>query len=290
MLERRSDGTSRVVVVDFGLAFLTEGAPDLARVTRDGLVSGTPQYMSPEQARGERGLGAMSDVYSLGCILWELAAGEPVFEAARTIDLVNMHIYVPPRSLLTLHEDVPVALDDLIARMLSKLPSDRPTAAAVRARLGELAIGRTPRDRGRPDRLTAVRAKRAITEPDMPVTGRYARDTLEGTPSGGPGKSLGLSIAAIGELTTDQHVLLGAAGFAIVRLDEDPDVVWLTDESLPHEEVQAPVVATRDFQGAESLAALVRAGFADVVSPDATDAVVVKKLVRAARRGRRGTS
>ncbi len=126
----------RVVLLDFGLA-RRENDPAL---TASGAFLGTPHYVSPEQARGDRDLSPASDVYSAGVMLWELLAGEPPFTGASLIDIVNAHLSRPipaPRRAL---RGAPPDLRRLAVWMLRKEPGARPRDARIaRARLARRA-------------------------------------------------------------------------------------------------------------------------------------------------------
>ncbi len=286
MLEKRTDGTTRAVVVDFGLAFLIHGAPDLNRVTAEGMISGTPQYMAPEQARGVLNLTPAADVYALGVVLWEMLVGEPPFDSKRSLDLINMHMFVPPRSMRKVRPegDIPMALDDLVLSMLEKSATARPTAAQVRERIGELLLGGRPRDRGRPDALIAERSKRMITRGPGAAEETERFDFDEQIAAAPPVPDDPLRIHVIGSLTATQHVLLGASGFTQVSQRGKADVIWVLEGHEVEITDDIPVVATRPFESAAELAALVRAGFAEVLRPGTSDDTIVKRLRRAARR------
>jgi tetratricopeptide (TPR) repeat protein len=150
---------SLVRVLDFGIA----RAPDAGRpLTMTGVILGTIGYMSPEQARGERGVGPPADVFSLGCVLFKCIAGEAPFTAEDPLAmLVKVALEDAPR-LGDVREDVPPALEDLVAAMLAKPIDERPrdgdaVARALRA-LGEGA-GAAPASR-RLDPLPEARMRR----------------------------------------------------------------------------------------------------------------------------------
>ncbi len=119
MLERT---TGRPMVTDFGIA--RAGESD-ARLTVTGVAIGTPAYMSPEQATGEREIDGRSDIYSLGVIAYQLLAGEPPFKAGNTPAMLMKHLSETPRPLGPLRPDAPSSLVHAIARALAKKPDDR---------------------------------------------------------------------------------------------------------------------------------------------------------------------
>ena len=119
MLERTS---GRPLVTDFGIARAAQGD---TRLTVTGVAIGTPAYMSPEQALGERELDGRSDIYSLGVIGYQLLAGETPFKASNTPAMLVKHVSETPRPLSMLRPDTPAGLAHAIARALAKKPEDR---------------------------------------------------------------------------------------------------------------------------------------------------------------------
>ncbi|HEX3274176.1 MAG TPA: protein kinase [Gemmatimonadales bacterium] len=116
-------------VADFGIAGVLETAGG-QRLSATGVVLGVPAYSSPEQARGDKHLDGRSDIYSLGCVLYEMLGGEPPFTGATSAAVLARQIgdVLPP--LLTLCPDLPAALDRAVRRALAKRPEERyPTAA-----------------------------------------------------------------------------------------------------------------------------------------------------------------
>lgn len=111
------------VVADFGLAH-SDAVNDLA-TTQVGATLGTPSYMSPEQARSDVEIDARTDVYSLGCVLFELLAGRPPFKGKSLRDLLNAHAEGPVPSLRAERDDVSAELDALVARAMAKEPEAR---------------------------------------------------------------------------------------------------------------------------------------------------------------------
>jgi WD40 repeat protein len=112
------------VVADFGIALAVSKAGG-ARVTQTGLSLGTPQYMSPEQATGDRTIDARSDVYSIGAVLYEMLAGEPPHTGATVQAIIAKVITERPRSLRIARDTVPENVDDAVSKALAKLPADR---------------------------------------------------------------------------------------------------------------------------------------------------------------------
>jgi len=134
-----------VKVLDFGIAKLQAGdAPQ--GLTMRGMLLGTPEYMSPEQSGGSAGVDHRADIYSLGCILFEMLTGRPPFVADRIHELVTAHQFRPAPSLADAASgaasDAPAWLGDLLARMLAKRPGDRP--ASMHDVASELRAPRPP--------------------------------------------------------------------------------------------------------------------------------------------------
>ena len=111
------------LLADFGIARACCGDGD--DVTAVGLAVGTPEYMSPEQASGERDLDARSDVYSLACVLFEMLAGEPPFAGSPARSVMARHVAEAPRSIRALRPDVSEGVDAAIAGALAKDPAHR---------------------------------------------------------------------------------------------------------------------------------------------------------------------
>jgi serine/threonine protein kinase/tetratricopeptide (TPR) repeat protein len=129
ILERLRAGDDFVKVVDFGLAKL--GLDAQAGVTTPGIVFGTPDYMAPEQGRGEP-TDRRSDLYAVGVMLFELITGRLPFEAESPTDVVLMQIAVPPPDPCTLapEREIPQALRDVCLKALAKSPDERHQSAA----------------------------------------------------------------------------------------------------------------------------------------------------------------
>jgi tetratricopeptide (TPR) repeat protein len=132
-------GGERVKVLDFGIAKLAGEARSGGVWTHTGLMMGTPHYMSPEQCRSASAADARSDIYSLGCILFEIACGRPPFLFTGVGDIVTAHLHEPPPHPHQLAPGVPPGLSAQIAWMLAKHPDARPqTMAAVGQALDDL--------------------------------------------------------------------------------------------------------------------------------------------------------
>lgn len=126
------ENVERVVITDFGLA----RAADDASLTRSGVIAGTPQYMSPEQARGE-GIDHRSDLFSLGSVMYAMCTGHPPFRAETPYGILRRITDNNARPIRETNVDVPDWLCHVINRLLEKQPSDRFTSAAELADLLE---------------------------------------------------------------------------------------------------------------------------------------------------------
>jgi eukaryotic-like serine/threonine-protein kinase len=113
-------GIARAVCMDDEMSLRPEGA-----VTEPGIAVGTPAYMSPEQAAGERQLDSKSDVYSLACVIYEMLAGEPPFVANSSRQLIAMQVMETPKRLRTRRPEVPASVEAAIHRALEKDPARR---------------------------------------------------------------------------------------------------------------------------------------------------------------------
>ena len=118
------------MVADFGIA-LAVAAAEGDRLTQTGLALGTPEYMSPEQTLGDRELDGRSDVYSLGCVLFELLAGEPPYTGPNGQAVMAKRLVDPVPSVRRLRPTVPIGVDQALMKALATVPADRfPSAGA----------------------------------------------------------------------------------------------------------------------------------------------------------------
>ncbi|HTI63544.1 MAG TPA: protein kinase [Gemmatimonadaceae bacterium] len=116
------------MLTDFGIALAVKEAGG-NRLTQTGLSLGTPQYMSPEQATGDRGVDARSDVYSLASVLYEMLAGEPPVTGGSAQAMIAKLMTEKPTRLRVLRDTLPPAVDDAVAKALSKTAADRFSSA-----------------------------------------------------------------------------------------------------------------------------------------------------------------
>ena len=163
-----------VKVLDFGLVKLMTGTDHMGRLTRTGMIGGTPRYVSPENARGLE-LDGRSDLYSLGIILFEMISGTAPFVAAAPLDQLLMHIEAPVPTLVAAGGTLPSGLEALVYRCLEKRPDRRPRGAAeMLAELRAMALRGVPAPQADPGVGRRVPAGEALSTESMdgvPVAG-----------------------------------------------------------------------------------------------------------------------
>ncbi|MFO0595039.1 MAG: protein kinase [Myxococcaceae bacterium] len=165
---RQADGTRFLKLLDFGLAKRALGLDGNTKQTNQATVSGTPDYMAPEQARG-LAISPRSDIYALGVVAFELITGRMPFIGATPMDVMVAHVSSAPPSPKSLVPDLPDELDALVLRMLSKAPESRPqTVDEVRAGLEDvvMALG-APRPRSSREHAAFVPGSSAPRLPPM---------------------------------------------------------------------------------------------------------------------------
>ncbi len=115
----------RALVADFGIALAVSRSDGGTRMTETGMSLGTPHYMSPEQAMGEREITARSDVYALGCVAYEMLTGEPPFAGPTAQAIIARVLTEEPRSLTLQRRTIPPHVEAAVLKALAKLPADR---------------------------------------------------------------------------------------------------------------------------------------------------------------------
>jgi serine/threonine protein kinase len=136
-------GGERVKLLDFGIAKITHEKDKGGVKTATQTVMGTPSYMSPEQCAGAGGVDAKTDVYALGCVLFEVLAGRPPFVAEGPGQLIGMHLFQTPPSLASLAPKVPAELVELVQRLLTKDKAQRPAMSETADEIGKLLSRQT---------------------------------------------------------------------------------------------------------------------------------------------------
>ncbi|MGN6392061.1 MAG: protein kinase domain-containing protein, partial [Gemmatimonadales bacterium] len=153
------------LVADFGIALAASKAGG-SRMTETGMSLGTPHYMSPEQAMGEREITGRSDVYALGCVTYEMLIGDPPFTGSTAQAIVAKVMTEKPAPLQRQRERVPVAVEDAVLTALEKLPADRfATAAEFAEALRGAGPARTARTRVAPAWRAASAPRARLRDP-----------------------------------------------------------------------------------------------------------------------------
>ncbi|MFB7781940.1 serine/threonine-protein kinase [Streptomyces vinaceus] len=135
--------SGHVKVLDFGIARATDAYSTADHLTRTGFIVGTPPYMAPEQARGFP--EPRSDLYAVGCLLFELITGRLPFQAPDSVGYLTAHLTQEPPAPSSVSTGIPAAWDNLVLRLLHKDPARRfPNAAALSEALRHLGPAHTP--------------------------------------------------------------------------------------------------------------------------------------------------
>ena len=217
------DGIERAVVLDFGLAFQRDAeGTALGRLTGDGMICGTPAYMSPEQCQATE-IGQASDVYSLGCVLFESLSGRLPFDGSAA-EILTAHAFAQPPRLRHVVPEVTPALDELVHSMMAKTAAGRPTMAEVAADLTGLAAAASVSDlaRGAVSGTSPTWSSPQLGEPQPVVFAQ--RLPLAGAGTGALG-----TVAIVGAIDDPVVLALGAAGYLAERRSEAGDaelVLW----------------------------------------------------------------
>jgi tRNA A-37 threonylcarbamoyl transferase component Bud32/tetratricopeptide (TPR) repeat protein len=209
---RLADGT--VKICDFGIARLGHDVGFTARLTGTGIAMGTPHYMSPEQIGGEE-VDRRSDLYSLGCVLYEIATGVPPFDLDDAWAILVGHRDTEPAPPRTHRPELPAHLDRIILDLLAKRPEQRPDDARVLGR--RLTEGRTAHAYA-----PALVAPRSRTP--QPVGGRAA------LPSWTHGMTTGHKASGAGPRSTPPDPAAGLSGEWIPRPAGDAAAAPVPDE------------------------------------------------------------
>jgi eukaryotic-like serine/threonine-protein kinase len=157
----------QALVSDFGIALAVARSDNAPRLTETGMSLGTPHYMSPEQAMGERTLDARTDIYSLGCVVYEMLAGEPPFTGPSAQAIIARVVTEDPRPLRTQRRTIPPHVEAAVYCALEKLPADRFATA------GQFAEALTAPGAGT---IGAIPAHRAVPAAGTASARRVARE------------------------------------------------------------------------------------------------------------------
>lgn len=294
IVEIGEEGARRCVLVDFGLAFITD-SNDLGRMTTvDNVVSGTPLYMSPEQVSGSD-IGPESDIYSLGCLLYELVCGETPFESSTdsVVKIMTKHLFTPPTPLSQRVASVPYQLEELIHAMLQKDIARRPSAARVVAALRDMANSAQNLLRGGSVRPRHERMVEAPTQRENREVSTTARLSV-----GRSSTKDRVPFAVIGgRLDEDTEMALAANGFGAVHVDTVEQAVGHnvfaalllapTPKLIQESKMDLLVVAAAPAGDMQAVSNLIRFGAHDVVSDELLIQELTRKLGRQLRKSRR---
>ena len=213
---------------DFGIARLTaaDGAVDGDRLTATGVIVGTPAYMSPEQISMSHGIDARSDVYSLGCVVYEMLAGRPPYGGTRGRPVHVQHLTEPVPRLVTSGHNVPLYVEAAVQRALAKDPANRfPDAtafvAALRGRGDRADSGPTTRH----TRVAVLGAALAIVALLGLVAGAYLR-------AGGGKDQQGKTAAIDATVVSGAQARVTLAVLPLANLSRDPDNGYFSDGVL----------------------------------------------------------
>jgi serine/threonine-protein kinase len=144
------------MLADFGVALVCAGEVG-EPITDVGFALGTPEYMSPEQASGERNLGVGSDVYSLACVVFEMLTGQPPFRGANARATMAMHVTQTPPASRAVRPELPASLDRVLAKALAKSPEQRyATVAEFLTALEGIALARLSTARAAPRTIAVL--------------------------------------------------------------------------------------------------------------------------------------
>lgn len=288
-LEKQADGTERVVVMDFGLAFVTDD-DELGRMTTEGFITGTPDYIAPEQAVGSADVGVQADVYAFGCMIFEMLLGQTPFHGnPMRVLMQQTHGIVPTFAEVRRDVIVPRALEALVQSMLAKSPAARPTSAEVRAALLALGDGGAPApERGRAHEALEGRAARmisALRPPASEVTTVPNADSMQEA-----------EVAVVGSLVGDVALALATNSLHLFIVSNDQPVAGASAIFAPgadlatlerlRKEHAIPIVADASPHDAARVPALLRAGIDDVVMTPVRAEELARRLWKLIRRAR----
>jgi len=177
-------GDGSTLVADFGIARTSEAGAE--RLTTGGMVVGTPSYMSPEQASAAAEVDGRSDIYSLGCVLYEMLAGRPPFSGSSPHAILARHLTEAPPPMSGAGYRVPVALERVVRKAMAKAPGDRYAGAPeLLAALEPLAAGEARTGWPRPASLALAAIVLAAAAAGGAALLRRSADAKDAGPAGG---------------------------------------------------------------------------------------------------------
>ncbi len=226
----------RVKLLDFGIAKLARGTDGAAK-TQTGLIMGTPLYMAPEQCAGAKQVDFAADLYSLGCVVFEMLAGRTPFVAAGVGEILAAHILTPAPTLREVNPSAPVELEGVVGRLLAKKPEDRyASARAVAIAFGEKEEEPTSGTVPVP-RRSAVAVASTVSASN---TLNDAASEMQGAPSTGTGSSEAGRRRRVSRFVAAVVIVLGVGTAATIggmrllapRRIEQPPVVAVVSPPL----------------------------------------------------------
>jgi len=246
-------------VIDFGIARLM----DMTRVTRTGMLVGTPGYIAPEQAQSSHVVDARADVFSLGCVLFECLTGVPAFAGGHLMAVLAKVLFSEPPRLSELWPEAPPALERLVSRMLAKQPDERlRDGAAVVEALAELGSASTRRVTGYPAAALTEGERRTMSV--VLTMGKPEPWTTDAT-------------LALGEAGAVEALRRGAEAFGgrLDRLADGSVVVSIGGAGLPTDEAAQAARCALWLQGRVGGHALALAtGYEEVAGCSAASSVI----------------
>jgi serine/threonine-protein kinase len=247
---RRSDGQLSVKVLDFGISKMTESgggtAPESFTQTSD--VLGSPSYMSPEQMRSAKDVDALTDIWALGVILFELVAGRPAFVARSLTELVLKVTNDPPPPLRSLRPDAPPGLEAVVSKCLQKDPRQRYRNVADLAQA--LAPFAPKRAQGAVDRIAGIMesAGLSVAAPSPYATSLVETGTGFGNTKAGGRRVVRPALAILGVVATLVALVVVAfvsrarTGASAATLSSSPTVA--SPSSVPSETAASPMASS----------------------------------------------
>lgn len=286
------EADSKIVakVVDFGLAHVHDHRDAGPTLTQTDMVSGTPEYMSPEQCRS-LAVGPSTDIYAIGCFLTEMLQLTPPFRG-NAIEVMTQQMFVPPLPIRRPQdlEPIPPLLERLRLSLLAKTPEQRPESIRDVRRLFAEAMSPEAHAERLPDRKPEAEGRGSLRTPEPLNTGPVA-------PVGASASTLQVGVVRLSMredgVTTSAETGLAAQGIlavpyspggelSLILLDagDDPSAAaaWLSIEKP-----NVPVVVCLAGVTAERMSTLIAAGAKDIVPYPVTSDVAAKKLRRASR-------
>lgn len=211
------DGEPCVKVIDFGVAKQT--TEDVTQLTNTSEVFGSPQYMSPEQIRASKHVDLRTDVWAIGCVLYELLAGAPPFTSPSLISLTSLVISEPTPPLSARRPEVSAGLEAIVLRCLEKRPEQRWSSVI------DLAIALEPFGRSNARVVESLRRLK-VHDPSRAAGSAVARSSMGSVPSLSVAPT-STRAAAPTKLSPKIMLVTGAATFALVLL-----IVFLVDRVM----------------------------------------------------------